>query len=401
MKKLLLTLVTLLTISVNADQYLPDTFSNKTGVATADSTTTFTNKTIDADGTGNSISNIENADIKSGAAIDATKIHDGSVDNTEFGYVNGVTSAIQTQLGNKAASGANSDITSTTGLTSISNAADVTIQSTGAGVNINTHTDTGDDFAVNTDKFIVKGDTGCAQTSQCFGVGAAPSDWDTTFKSVEFSGSGSISDDGSYIYSAFNAYYDDTDNRWEFTGTGRATLIKSGQGRHYYYVSSASGSAGGAVTWTEAITVYNDALVGLPTTYNHDMNGETIRDLQINNIGELGYDSGSRMELKTNVNRIIDSSIIYSKEFEPFSFQYKGKKIENGKKVYSDDVDPSPIVEYGFDVREIAKKLPARTNIVYIDKEGEPQGINYKKMVPILIDAIRKLELRVKALENK
>ena len=104
-------------------------------------------RTIDADATGNSITNIENANIKSAAAIDATKIadgsvtstefqfinslssnaqtqldakqatidtsnrlnanliHDGSVDNTEFGYLNGVTSAIQTQIDTKATNG--------------------------------------------------------------------------------------------------------------------------------------------------------------------------------------------------------------------------------------------------------------------------------------------------------
>jgi len=48
---------------------------------------------------------IVNADINASAAIDATKIHDGSVSNTEFGYLNGVTSAIQTQLDTKASSG--------------------------------------------------------------------------------------------------------------------------------------------------------------------------------------------------------------------------------------------------------------------------------------------------------
>ena len=30
---------------------------------------------------------------------------DGSVDNTEFGYLNGVTSAVQTQIDNKATKG--------------------------------------------------------------------------------------------------------------------------------------------------------------------------------------------------------------------------------------------------------------------------------------------------------
>jgi len=48
---------------------------------------------------------IVNADINASAAIDATKIHDGTVSNTEFGYLNGVTSAIQTQLNTKASSG--------------------------------------------------------------------------------------------------------------------------------------------------------------------------------------------------------------------------------------------------------------------------------------------------------
>lgn len=61
---------------------------------------TLTNKTIDADQ--NTITNIENADIKAGAAIDVSKLADGSVSNTEFQYLNGVTSPIQSQLDDKA-----------------------------------------------------------------------------------------------------------------------------------------------------------------------------------------------------------------------------------------------------------------------------------------------------------
>lgn len=60
---------------------------------------TFTNKSIDADA--NTVTNIDNDNIKVAAAIDATKIHDGSVDNTEFGYLNGVTSGIQSQIDGK------------------------------------------------------------------------------------------------------------------------------------------------------------------------------------------------------------------------------------------------------------------------------------------------------------
>tara|TARA_R110002126_G_scaffold53235_3_gene144153 strand:+ start:8092 stop:9948 length:1857 start_codon:yes stop_codon:yes gene_type:complete len=41
---------------------------------------------------------VVNADVNADAAIDATKIHNGAVTNTEFSYLDGVTSAIQTQI---------------------------------------------------------------------------------------------------------------------------------------------------------------------------------------------------------------------------------------------------------------------------------------------------------------
>lgn len=69
------------------------------------SAATLTNKTIDADQ--NTITNIENADIKAGAAIDAAKIADGSVSNAEFQRLDGVTSPIQTQLDGKLGTGLN------------------------------------------------------------------------------------------------------------------------------------------------------------------------------------------------------------------------------------------------------------------------------------------------------
>ena len=46
---------------------------------------------------------IVNADVNASAAIDASKIHDGSVSNTEFGHLDGVSSAIQTQIDNISA----------------------------------------------------------------------------------------------------------------------------------------------------------------------------------------------------------------------------------------------------------------------------------------------------------
>lgn len=64
---------------------------------------TLSGKTISA--TQNTLSNIANASIAVGAAIDASKIANGSVSNAEFQRLAGVTSAIQTQLDAKQASG--------------------------------------------------------------------------------------------------------------------------------------------------------------------------------------------------------------------------------------------------------------------------------------------------------
>ena len=50
---------------------------------------------------------IVNADVNASAAIPATKIHDGTISNTEFGHLNGVSSNIQDQLDAKGASNAN------------------------------------------------------------------------------------------------------------------------------------------------------------------------------------------------------------------------------------------------------------------------------------------------------
>ena len=52
---------------------------------------------------------IVNADINGSAAIDASKIHNGTISNTEYSYLNGVSSNIQTQL-NSISAGAVSSV---------------------------------------------------------------------------------------------------------------------------------------------------------------------------------------------------------------------------------------------------------------------------------------------------
>ena len=84
--------------SISYVQVFPSSGGTVTSVAVADSGSsefTVTGSPITSSGT---ISLAVNS-------IAATKIGTGTVDNTEFGYLNGVTSAIQTQIDNKASKG--------------------------------------------------------------------------------------------------------------------------------------------------------------------------------------------------------------------------------------------------------------------------------------------------------
>ncbi len=79
-------------------------------VVTVSSAQTLTNKTINA--SSNTISNIGDSELTTG--IDAAKLSTGVVSNTEFDYLNGVTSSIQTQLGGKEPTLTKGDLTEAT-----------------------------------------------------------------------------------------------------------------------------------------------------------------------------------------------------------------------------------------------------------------------------------------------
>ena len=82
----------------NARPHILDDTGTELQLSTVTGTETFTNKTIDA--TNNTISNIGDSELTTG--IDAAKIADGTVSNTEFQHLDGVTSDIQPQIDGKA-----------------------------------------------------------------------------------------------------------------------------------------------------------------------------------------------------------------------------------------------------------------------------------------------------------
>jgi len=128
---------------------------------------------------------IVNADINSSAAIAATKIHDGTISNTEFGYLNGVSSAIQTQIDTKAATSYVNDAVAGLRTRIIAECAST------ANVNISNALEAGDTIdgvtLVAGDRVLLKDQSTASENGlyTAVGSGAGAASRDTQFNSIE------------------------------------------------------------------------------------------------------------------------------------------------------------------------------------------------------------------------
>jgi hypothetical protein len=99
------------------------------------------------------------------------------------------------------------------------------------------------------------------------GLGVTPSAWAANRLCVQIGGSTS----GHVAYNAAtgnltaNAFFDTTDARYEYIGTGFATRYEQTAGTHAWH-TAASGTAGNAITFTQAMTLQANGDLGLGTT---------------------------------------------------------------------------------------------------------------------------------------
>ena len=92
-------------------------------------------------------------------------------------------------------------------------------------------------------------------TSGNLGLGVTPSAWGSAYKAIQFNngtyGGGSfITDNGSPAITA-NAY---NNSGWKYVNTDYATIYQSRNGQHQWF-TAASGTAGNAITFTQAMTL--------------------------------------------------------------------------------------------------------------------------------------------------
>ena len=111
----------------------------------------------------------------------------------------------------------------------------------------------------------ISGSTAMTLNSTGLGVGVTPSAWGAYGKVVEFGGGAVISDSGNNECSIAQGAYNSSGWKYKYTGLA-AGLASNYQGTHVWYTAP-SGTAGNAISWTQAMTLdaSGNLLVGLTT----------------------------------------------------------------------------------------------------------------------------------------
>jgi len=100
-------------------------------------------------------------------------------------------------------------------------------------------------------------------TAQNVGVGVTPSAWNTGVKAIE--GTSDFKVMGGLTFDSLSNAYLNTSNAWIYRATGSATFVRQTSGEFRFF-NAASGTAGNAISWTQAMTLDASGNLLLGTT---------------------------------------------------------------------------------------------------------------------------------------
>jgi hypothetical protein len=253
-------------------------------------------------------------------------------------------------------------------------------------------------------------------------VGVTPSAWLAAVKAIDIGSNALAAYSGGITH---NAYFDNTDSRWEYKGTGAATFYSVQGGLHSWYVA-ASGTANVAITTFSSAAMTLDASGNLLVTKTSP--NATVVGFQATSTGETSstmasavsaqstfnvYSTGaaayrfyvgmngtinatnttiaaiSDQRLKENIQDI-DVGLGAILALKPRKFDWKAGK---GKDIKGDR---------GFIAQEFEQVFP---NLIDEWKDPAPEGeAPYKSvrqdLIPVLVKAIQELAAEVNALKN-
>ena len=141
------------------------------------------------------------------------------------------------------------------------------------------------------------------------GVGVTPSAWGGTSKALQLP-AGSFESRGSTITTAQNAYFNGTN--WIYSSTAGASLYAQNAGIHYFY-NAPSGTAGNAITFTQAMTLdaSGNLLVGT-TAPVYNAAGRGLIAINGSSAAALGFTAGAvdkGIILHTGTDMIMSNSV--------------------------------------------------------------------------------------------
>jgi hypothetical protein len=121
--------------------------------------------------------------------------------------------------------------------------------------------------------------------------------------------------------------------------------------------------------------------------------GATNRDVFVDNGGVVGYVSSLRAS-KTNIANLTDTSWLY--QLNPVTFNYR-KKDEEGN--YTDETDGD--IQYGMIAEDVEQVRPDLCFYDEVDGQQELRGIQYSKLVPVMLKALQEQQQMIETLQAK
>jgi hypothetical protein len=124
------------------------------------------------------------------------------------------------------------------------------------------------------------------------GLGVTPSAWGSNAKALQFSGGSLWNFTSSYLFLSQNAYFDNTNQI--YVNSAPASDYYQYNGQHIWRTAP-SGTAGNAISFTQAMTLDASGRLGIGTTsptYNLDLNSAGATTIRIAGAGE-GYTQGA------------------------------------------------------------------------------------------------------------
>jgi hypothetical protein len=215
-------------------------------------------------------------------------------------------------------------------------------------------------------------------TSGNLGLGVTPSAWGGGYKSItnqlyaEY-----YSSNGGFVGLAANAYYNGTN--WIYKNTTTANRFESTLDSFRWYTAP-SGTAGNAITFTQAMTL--SAAGGLSVGTTADPGAGAI--YATGNI--TAYYSDDR--LKSRLGSIENA---LDKIDQLSGFYYEANET-------AQQLGYTPKREVGVSAQDVQKVMPEIVSPAPIDPEY--LTISYERLVPLLVEAIKELRAEVRALKK-